>query len=73
MSIETPFRTDVVVTGMTCGHCTASVEEEIRELDGVREVTVDLSTGLVTVVSDRELPLAALRAAVDEAGYTIED
>ena len=73
MSTETLFRTDVVVTGMTCGHCTASVKEEIAELDGVRDVTVDLSTGLVSVVATREMPLAELRTAVDEAGYSIVD
>lgn len=73
MSIETPFRTDVVVTGMTCGHCTASVQEEIGDLDGVRGVAVDLATGLVTIDSDRELPLAEVRTAVEEAGYTVAD
>lgn len=71
MSTETPFRIDVVVTGMTCGHCTASVKEEIEEIDGVRDVAVDLETGRVTVVGDRELALSEIRAAVDEAGYTV--
>ena len=31
MSIETTFRTDVIVSGMTCGHCTASVREEVGD------------------------------------------
>jgi copper chaperone CopZ len=39
------------VTGMTCGHCVASVTEEISELDGVTDVAVDLPTGAVTVTS----------------------
>lgn len=73
MSIETPFRTDVIVSGMTCGHCTASVQEEIGELDGVRDVQVDLPTGLVTIVSDRELGRDQIEAAVVEAGYTVSD
>ena len=33
------------VTGMTCGHCVASVTEEISKLPGVREVNVDLVSG----------------------------
>ncbi|MFC7660560.1 heavy-metal-associated domain-containing protein [Pseudonocardia benzenivorans] len=73
MSIETLFRTDVIVSGMTCGHCTASVREEVGELAGVRDVEVDLSTGLVTISSDRELPLDEIRGAVTEAGYTLAD
>lgn len=42
------------VTGMTCGHCVASVTEEISEIDGVTDVAVDLPTGIVTVTTDRK-------------------
>jgi len=59
------------VTGMTCGHCVASVTEEISELDGVTDVAVDLPTGAVTVTSRAPLDDAAVRAAVEEAGYTL--
>jgi len=30
------------VTGMTCEHCVRAVTGELRGLDGVREVTVEL-------------------------------
>ena len=33
------------VTGMTCGHCAASVTEEISEIAGVEDVDVVLETG----------------------------
>jgi copper chaperone CopZ len=59
------------VTGMTCGHCVASVTEEVSELAGAGEVTVDLATGLLTVTSDGPLEDAAVRAAVAEAGYQV--
>lgn len=59
------------VDGMTCGHCVASVTEEVSKLDGVTGVDVDLASGRVTVESDRPLDDAAVAAAVDEAGYTV--
>jgi copper chaperone len=59
------------VTGMTCGHCVASVTEEISEIDGVTDVAVDLPTGAVTVTSTKPLDGAAVRAAVEEAGYQL--
>ena len=59
------------VTGMTCGHCVASVTEEISELDGVTDVAVDLPTGAVTVTSTKPLDNADVRAAVEEAGYQL--
>ena len=59
------------VTGMTCGHCVASVTEEIGELDGVEAVSVVLDTGTVTVTSTRPLDRADVQAAVEEAGYAL--
>ncbi|KAA1424686.1 heavy-metal-associated domain-containing protein [Mumia zhuanghuii] len=65
------------VTGMTCGHCAGAVTSEIRALDGVREVEVDLvagGTSSVHVTSDVPLEDAAVATAVDEAGdYAVVD
>jgi copper chaperone len=59
------------VTGMTCGHCEISVQEELAELDGVVEVHADHATGRVTVTSAVPLDRAAVAAAVEEAGYSL--
>ena len=59
------------VTGMTCGHCVASVTEEVQEIPGVESVEVDLPTGAVTVTSAAPLDDAAVAAAVEEAGYRL--
>lgn len=61
------------VTGMTCDHCVHAVSHELTKLAGVQAVDVDLSTGAVTVTSDAPLDAAAVRAAVDEAGYGLAD
>jgi copper chaperone CopZ len=63
------------VKGMTCGHCVSSVTDELRALPGVQDVDVDLNAGgssTVTVTSENPLDDAAVRAAVDEAGYELE-
>jgi copper ion binding protein len=59
------------VQGMTCGHCVSSVTEEVGELPGVRDVQVDLGSGRVTVTADAPVSADAVRAAVEEAGYTL--
>lgn len=66
--------TTVTVSGMTCQHCVASVTEELQEVDGVQDVQVDLVAGgdsPVTITSDRDLDDAAVRSAVEEAGYQV--
>ena len=59
------------VTGMTCGHCAASVREEISEIPGVTGVDVVVETGAVTVTADGPLSDADVTAAVTEAGYSV--
>ena len=63
--------TTVTVTGMSCGHCATSVREEITEIPGVRAVDVDLVSGNVTIDSDSAVETAAIRAAVEDAGYQL--
>ncbi|MFC7432653.1 MULTISPECIES: heavy-metal-associated domain-containing protein [unclassified Agrococcus] len=74
---EAPARTqDFAVAGMTCGHCVSAVREELGAIEGVRGVEVDLvagGTSTVRVDADGPLDLAAVRAAVDEAGYALVD
>jgi copper chaperone len=60
------------VSGMSCGHCAQSVTEELAAVPGVTEVSVDVETGRVTVKSTEALAEDAVRAAVEEAGYTYE-
>jgi len=58
------------VTGMTCDHCVAAVRGEVSNVPGVTDVNVDLAAGRVSVdgtgFTDEQI-----RAAVDEAGYTL--
>jgi copper chaperone CopZ len=60
------------VTGMTCQHCVNAVSSEVSGIDGVESAAVDLAAGTVTVIgegySDEQI-----RAAVDEAGYSMVD
>ncbi|WP_152347196.1 heavy-metal-associated domain-containing protein [Brevibacterium sp. CFH 10365] len=67
--------TTITVSGMTCGHCEAAVREELGALAGVSDVAVDLNAGgdsPVTITSSAALDDAAIRAAVDEAGYEVK-
>ncbi|MCR6487960.1 heavy-metal-associated domain-containing protein [Amycolatopsis sp. OK19-0408] len=63
--------TTYTVSGMTCDHCARSVEAEIRALGGVTGVTVELTTGAVTVRGAGDLSVADVRGAVEEAGYRL--
>jgi copper chaperone len=59
------------VNGMTCGHCVASVTEEVQEIPGVENVEVVLETGSLTVTSADPIDDGAVRTAVEDAGYQL--
>lgn len=62
------------VTGMTCGHCSASVTEELSALAGVAGVQVDLQAhgiSRVHVTSETPLDVDDVRDAIIEAGYQL--
>ncbi|MGO3146630.1 MAG: heavy-metal-associated domain-containing protein [Leucobacter sp.] len=62
------------INGMTCGHCVSSVTEELSEVAGVSNVTIDLNVGgasVATVTTTAPVEASALEAAVAEAGYTL--
>ncbi|WP_295627668.1 heavy-metal-associated domain-containing protein [uncultured Corynebacterium sp.] len=63
------IKANYTVTGMTCGHCEASVKEEVGEIAGVTGVEADRATNSMTVLSDAAVDPAAVIAAVEEAGY----
>lgn len=65
---------EFLVTGMTCGHCVASVKEEVGAVDGIAAVEVILKKGgasRVTVTAQAPVDESAVRAAVEEAGYQL--
>jgi copper chaperone len=59
----------IVVTGMSCDHCAHAIRAEIGRLPGVTGVEVDIAAGKVRITADQLPGDAALREAVEEAGY----
>lgn len=66
--------TTVAISGMTCGHCVASVAEELKALPGVEAVDVELNAGgtsRATITSQARLDRRQVGEAVAEAGYQV--
>ncbi len=68
---ETAMKTVIHVEGMMCGHCKMHVENACKGVPGVTDAVVDLAAKNVTVTGDADL--AALKAAITEAGYQVVD
>ena len=60
------------ITGMTCANCVATVERNLKKVDGVNQATVNLSSERATVEFDPNLAtLDDVISRVRRAGYDI--
>ncbi len=65
-----PVETRLIsVTGMSCDHCARTVRAEVGKLAGVADVDVDVAAGRVRITAEPLPDDAALREAIEEAGY----
>jgi copper chaperone len=65
---------NIKVEGMTCDHCVNAVTDELNKISGVTGVNIALNTEAptpVNIVADNDISDADIKAAVEEAGYTI--
>ena len=60
------------VTGMSCAHCKAAVEEELNKLDGVERSSADIENNIVEVTYDESrVAPERLTKAIEAAGYNV--
>ncbi|AFY59765.1 heavy-metal-associated domain-containing protein [Synechococcus sp. PCC 6312] len=58
------------VTDMVCEGCGDLIRQAIQALDADAEITADLETKVVRVISQAQE--AAIRAAIIQAGYAVQ-
>jgi Cu2+-exporting ATPase/Cu+-exporting ATPase len=68
---SSPVDKKIAVTGMSCGHCAATVEKALLAVPGVEKARVDLASGTAGVSVGDGVTDAALAAAVAGAGFEV--
>ncbi len=57
------------IKGMSCGHCVAAVTKALEEIEGIRNVSVDLERAEATFDEDRPVSHETIRERIEKAGY----
>ncbi len=66
-------KTEIKVSGMTCGACAVSVKSALTKVKGVKSAEVSNDKGLATVVyDDKQTNEQQLREAVNKTGFKAE-
>jgi copper chaperone len=61
----------IKIKGMTCQHCVATVSKVICQLGGIKNIDVDLETGIVTFEEVKPVDMDLMRTLIREAGYEV--
>ncbi len=59
----------ITVNGMMCEHCEAHVKKALEAIDGIDSAVASHNDNLVTITNSKDVDEAAIKAAVEEAGY----
>jgi copper chaperone len=63
--------TTVKVKGMSCQHCVAAVTKALDEIEGTKNVKVDLSSGEASFDEEKPVNMDTVKEKIRSAGYQI--
>ncbi len=59
------------VKGMSCQHCVMSVTKALNQLDGIKNVQIDLAKGEVRFDNTKSVASDRIQKAITDAGYEV--
>jgi len=63
--------TTIKIKGMTCNHCVMAVTKALAEIEGVKNVKVDLKQGEASFDEAGSVDMDTIREKVKKAGYEV--
>jgi copper chaperone len=57
------------IPNISCGHCTMTIENELREMDGITDVQGNIADKTVTVKWRASITVDQIRATLMEINY----
>lgn len=65
------LKKNLIIEGMTCGHCAGHTKTALESISGVKSAEVDLSTKTATVELTHDVEDEKFNAVIDEIGYKV--
>ena len=63
--------TTIKIKGMSCNHCVMAVTKALNEIDGIKDIKVDLGKGEATFEEVNPLDMNIARERIKKAGYEV--
>ena len=59
------------IEGMVCMNCVKHVDKALREIQGIKDVSVHLESKSAQVQMSQDVPDDVLKTAIEDAGYQL--
>ena len=66
-----PIMTKIKIKGMSCNHCVMAVNKASKEIEGIKDVKVDLEKGEATFEEAKPVDMNNVRERIKKAGYEV--
>ena len=63
--------TTIKIKGMTCNHCVMAVTKALGEIEGVKDVKVNLEKGEAVFEEAKPVDMNIVRERIKKAGYEV--
>ena len=63
--------TTIKIKGMSCNHCVMAVTRALNEIEGIKNVKVDLAKGEADFDEVKPVDMDLVRKAIRKAGYEV--
>ena len=61
----------IKIKGMSCNHCVMAVNKALNEIDGIKDVKVDLQKGEATFEEAMPIDMNIVKERIKKAGYEV--
>jgi copper chaperone len=61
----------IKIKGMSCNHCVVAVTKALNEIEGIKDVKVDLSRGEAAFEEEKPADMMVVREQIKKAGYEV--
>lgn len=65
------MKKQLVINGMSCGHCSSRVKSTLEEVEGVTDVNVDLGKKTATFMISKDLSDDVFKSLIQDIGYEV--
>lgn len=64
---------EIKIKGMVCGGCEKRVENALKTIEGIKEVTADHTTGKVKIQAEGDIDKDTIKGKIEDIDFELDE